>query len=195
MNLINLWGTTRKDAHDALNRMQLTMDACRTMRTPFMATILDAAGCFDQSRPNAIVLSHRKMGMPAQMTVSQATTQTRMAHHIKTTHGVSKNAIERTASNNIARWSQGNGEGVAACNDQTEVQMKVFEGNTAGFTLQSPNGSDNLKKYGPHFIDDVNLLHAFPHDVTPAEVFGTGGNTLQIWQHLLAIGGGGLALP
>ena len=41
-------GRPGKSAHDALNRVQLTMDACRTMRTPFMAMILDAAGCFDR---------------------------------------------------------------------------------------------------------------------------------------------------
>ena len=139
-------GRPGKSAHDTLNRVQLSMDPCRTMRKPLLAMIMDAEGCFDRFRPNAIVLSHRKMGMPSSMAVSQATTQARMVHHIKTTQGVSEQAIQRTLNDNIAGWGQGNGDGVAACNDQTEIQMKVLEKETTGFTLESPNGIDQLKK-------------------------------------------------
>lgn len=59
--------------------------------------------------------------------------------------------------------SQGNGNGLRACKDLTEVMMEILQDKTKGFELTSPSGADVLKNYGPRFMDDVNLLSTFIH--------------------------------
>ena len=55
--------------------------------------------------------------------------------------------------------------------------------------------STSSRNTDPDLSTMSNILSTFSQDVTPDELFATGSATLQIWQNLLAIGGGGLSLP
>jgi hypothetical protein len=173
---------------------RLSYDIIRQLRTTAVAFDKDAKACYDRMIPSIGVILARGVGVDKSVTTTLATTTKRMKFHVKTAFGVSPGYFNTTSTVAILGLLQGSAAVGALWALFLSLLFKVLDERFSPTVFQSPRPNRSTRRHGEAFVDDVTLW-TLATGMTLLQLAPLAEAKSQVWERILWVTGGGLALP
>ena len=187
-------GRGGRSCHDALLRIQLSMEYYRVMRIIAAFLDVDANGCFDRQLRNLIAALTRRQGIDKNASKCQTSTLEEMEHSVRIKQGLSTEIIRHSTEKPIFGSGQGSGAGVVNWHAHNETIIATYKEFFPGATMKSPDSSKIAVQDVISFVDDNKLVHDFPPSTTNEQALAHCEHSLTTWQTIMTLTGGSLEL-
>ena len=188
-------GRSGRSCHDALLRIQFTMEFFRLMAILAAFIDVDAEGCFDRQIRKLIGLMTRRLGADKKITRCQTLTLEGMEHRVRIAQGISDGYLKHSPTSAIHGSGQGSGAGVPNWHGHNETLIAAYSDFHKGYTMKSPDGSKSQNQNVISFVDDNKLIFASDTSNNVSELLKECEDGIATWQILLEFTGGALAAP
>ena len=197
----NQWGgRPHRQADDALMLKELTYNITVATKTTLATFDNDATGCFDRVPCTVAMLSSRRLGATKNMCRMQADTLQHIRHKLRTAFGTSSHSYTSNDDCEIHGQGQGSRAGPPTWVFVSSLLLDCMQQLANGLHFTCPDQTTHHCRTNDAFVDDVTgyankFLHELKGNNVLHEVISTMQKDATLWNNLLRISGGKLALP
>ncbi|KAI2510607.1 hypothetical protein MHU86_3718 [Fragilaria crotonensis] len=177
---------------------ELQLEISRATRKPLVLTNYDATACYDRIIPNLGMTVSQKYGVPAPVTVSNASTLEKTEFHVRTDLGISPTSYHHEESFPIYGTGQGSANSPAIWCFLSSTLFDCYDTQASEAMYWDTCGSVTVRLGMIGFVDDCNgQTNAFRSDgssETVKQVVSQAQDNAQCWTDLLHASGGALEL-
>ena len=185
-------GRPGRSCHDALLRIQLSMEFCRIQRLMAAFMDIDATACFDNQIRNLIGIMTKRLGADTNIARCQTETLEQMEHSVRIQQGVSTESIRHSKDKPLYGSGQGSGAGVVNWHGHNETLIAMYDDKQPGCRMQSPDKLIELIQRVISFVDDNKLMRSFPATTQLIDAMKMCSASINFWSKSLQVTGGKL---